>query len=89
MKNAANAAGLYQLRMCSIAQKHHLTKGTLDVAVTIVTRHVYTEAEPEGSVWEGLRELDGVLELHDFFTSIYSGFLSGFILERDICVQTV
>lgn len=34
-----------QFRMCAIAQKYHLMKGTLDVAVAIVTRHVYTEAE--------------------------------------------
>lgn len=41
-----------QLRMCSIAQKYRLMKGTLDVAVAIVTRHVYTEAEMESSVCE-------------------------------------
>lgn len=39
-----------QLRLCSTAEKYHLMKGTLDVAVTIVTRHVYTEAEMESSV---------------------------------------
>lgn len=38
--------------MCSIAQKYYLMKGTLDVAVAIVTRHVYTEAEMETSVCE-------------------------------------
>ena len=36
-----------QLKMYSIAQKYHLMKGTLDVAVAIVTRYVYTEAEME------------------------------------------
>lgn len=39
-----------QLRMCSIAQKYHLMKETLDVGVAIVTRDVYTEAEMESTV---------------------------------------
>lgn len=77
-----------QLRMCSIAQKYHLMKGTLDVAVAIVTRHVYTEAEMESSVCEW-----GCRSWVDYWNCITSAplFALDFLLDLFcagmICVQ--